>query len=158
MVKNIYDNIKPGRPAKFPTPQDMWNRACDYFKWAESKYFKEDKLASDCGSPKVVQVNKMRAFTQEGLCLFIGLDTETFRRYGTGENGAGAFKEVVGLIKMVIREQQFTGAAADLLNANLISKALGLHEKTITENHNFNSVPLSKDEIKTIENELENEF
>lgn len=158
MSTSIYANVKPGRPAKFPTPQDMWNRAVDYFKWAEKNSLIEEKAASDSGTPTVIRLKKMRAFTITGLTLFIGLNDETFRRYGTGENGNGEFKEVVGLIKQVIHEQKFTGAAADLLNANIIARDLGLYDKQVTENINFNSIPMSKEEIKTIENELESEF
>jgi hypothetical protein len=155
----IYANIKPGRPAKFPTPQTMWDRAVDYFTWAEddgSLY--EQKIVNNGGAAEHMNVKKMRAFTLTGLCSFIGLDTETFRRYGTGENGSGEFKEVVTLIKQVIYEQKFVGAAADLLNPNIIARDLGLFDKTQNTNINFNSVPMTKDEIKTIENELESEF
>lgn len=153
----IYQNVKPGRPAKFKTPEIMWDRACDYFRWAEENCLQEEKLASDTGTPVIKKLNKMRAFTQTGLCLFIGLDTETYRRYGTGENGGGVFKDVCKLIAMVIHEQKFTGAAADLLNPNIIARDLGLFEKQVNENRNIN-VAMTKDEIKTIENELEKEF
>lgn len=156
--KPIYENIRPGRPAKFPTPQAMWDRAVDYFKWAEGDgLLSEEKIVQSQGEATKMNVSKMRAFTLTGLCSFIGLDTETFRRYGTGENGAKAFVEVVTLIKQVIYEQKFVGAAADLLNPNIIARDIGLYDKQVNENYNFNTVPMSKDEIKAIENELENE-
>lgn len=155
--KKIYEAIKPGRPPRFPTPEDMWNRAVDYFQWAEQTPIRADKKAVSQGEVIDVSENRKRAFTQTGLCTFIGLDTETFRKYGTGENGAGKFKEVVALIKQVIYEDQFTGAAAEVLNPNIIARALGLYEKVENTNLNY-TVQMSKDEIKAVSEELENEF
>jgi hypothetical protein len=155
--KAIYEYIKPGRPPRFADPQAMWDRAVDYFRWAEENPIQEEKHYPMQGEVIEKSIDKLRAFTLNGLCLFIGLDTETFRRYGTGENGKGAYKEVVALIKQVVNEQQFTGAAADVLNPNIIARALGLYEKTVNENLNY-SVQMSKDEIKAVAQDLEKEF
>lgn len=152
----IYSNIKPGRPCKFPTPEALWERAKDYFEWCEENPILEQKLFPMQGEVMKEHAKKCRAFTMTGLCIFIGLDTETFRRYGTGEIGGGKFKDVYKLIQDVVREQQFTGAAADVLNPNIIARALGLYEKTVNENLHVN-VQMTKEEVKEISNQLESE-
>lgn len=48
------------------------------------------------------------------------------------------------MIDKVIRDQKFTGATADLLNPMIISRDLGLAEKSIVESENTN-INLNKD-------------
>jgi hypothetical protein len=74
-------------------------------------------------------ISKMRAMTERGLCLFIGIDPTTWYDYCKRDE----FKFVCEQIKCVIWEQKFTAAAADLMNANIIGKELGLVERKSVE-------------------------
>jgi hypothetical protein len=67
----------------------------------------------------------MRAMTIAGLCIFLDIDQTTWRDYGTKKD----FSRVVTRAEEVIRSQKFAGAAADLLNANIIARDLGLTDK-----------------------------
>ena len=68
------------------------------------------------------EVPKMRAMTMMGLCFYLDIGTSTFHDYKQNED----FSEVIAKIEQVIFTQKFEGAAADLLNANIISRALGI--------------------------------
>lgn len=65
--------------------------------------------------------------TIDGLCLFIGITDQTLYNYK--ERGED-FLDVITLAEKVIKHQKFTGAAADLLNPNIIARDLGLRDKS----------------------------
>lgn len=67
----------------------------------------------------------MRAMTIEGLCLFLDISTEGWKLYKSRQDYVG----VTTRVENVIRSQKFAGAAADLLNPNIIARDLGLAEK-----------------------------
>jgi hypothetical protein len=68
----------------------------------------------------------MRAMTIAGLCIFLDIAKRTWDGYRERED----FLPVVEQIEAIIREQKFVGAAADLLNANIIARDLGLADRT----------------------------
>lgn len=70
----------------------------------------------------VIKVNKMRAMTIRGFCLFAGISRQTFLNYEKDER----YLDIVTRIKDIIVE----GASADLFNVNIIARELGLAEKT----------------------------
>lgn len=114
-----------GRDPIFKTPEDLWDAACQYFEWVEANPLWEDKVTSFQGVNTHEPVAKMRAMTISGLCLFLDIDQTTWRDYGTKQG----FSRVVTRADEVIRSQKFAGAAADLLNANIIARDLGLADK-----------------------------
>lgn len=67
----------------------------------------------------------MRAMTLEGLCIFLDIARQTWDNYCQRDD----FLEVTTRVAEIIRTQKFTGAAADLLNPNIIARDLGLAEK-----------------------------
>ena len=70
--------------------------------------------------------------TEMGFCLFAGIDENTFQRYKSHEDYKD-FWAVSATISKVIYVQKFEGAAADLLNANIISRDLGLKDNQHVE-------------------------
>lgn len=114
-----------GRNPIFADPAELWSACCQYFEWVEDTPLKEDKLVTFQGVAKHEPVEKMRAMTIDGLCLFLDIDPTTWRAYGAKED----FSRIVTRAEMVIRSQKFAGAAADLLNANIIARDLGLAER-----------------------------
>lgn len=115
-----------GRKPIFESPDDLWNAACEYFQWAEDNPLKEEKVFHAQGEITRAEINKMRAMTQAGLCLYLDIGMQTYADYRVKEDFSG----VTGQIDEVIRDQKFSGAAADLLNANIIARDLGLSDKT----------------------------
>lgn len=115
-----------GRRPIFSSPDDLWNAACEYFQWVEDNPLWEDKVTSFQGVNTHEPVAKMRAMTLDGLVLFLDIDDTTWRRYKERED----FSQVTTRIEKTIRSQKFAGAAADLLNANIIARDLGLADKS----------------------------
>lgn len=115
-----------GRKPIFPDPETLWDACCQYFQWVEDNPLWESKIASDKGEPKILILPKMRAMTIGGLCLFLDIELNTWKEYLARQD----FTNVVTRAEEVIRHQKFTGASADLLNANIIARDLGLADKT----------------------------
>ena len=72
-----------------------------------------------------MMIPKMRAMTQNGLFLFLGISPQTWANYRERDG----FLEITARVESVIYEQKFTGAAADMLNPNIIARELGLADK-----------------------------
>lgn len=115
-----------GRKPIFASPDELWAAAVEYFEWVESNPLWEAKPFAFQGSVKVENLPKMRAMTIGGLCLFLDIDRTTWLEYCRKEG----FSKVTGAIEETIRDQKFSGAAADLLNANIIARDLGLADKS----------------------------
>ena len=119
-----------GRSPAFASADDLWDACIQYFEWTEDNPLYESKTFSFQGESWVEPVPKMRAMTIDGLCLYIGITDQTLYNYkGRGED----FLEVINRAEKVIRHQKFTGAAADLLNANIIARDLGLKDESKVE-------------------------
>lgn len=122
------------------TPEELWNKACDYFDWVEKNPLKEQKVF---GSGLRMNVSKMRAMSQKAFCIFAQISSTTFDNYHADE----AYLGITARIKDIIFTQKFEGAAADLVNPNIIARELGLAEKVQTEVTNvplMNFDPLSE--------------
>ena len=117
---------KHGRDKLFASADLLWDACCEYFQWVEDNPLYEDKLVTFQGFSTHEPIAKMRAMTIDGLCLFLDIAYETWRTW-RNENG---FSEVVSRAERVIRNQKFAGAAADLLNANIIARDLGLKDSS----------------------------
>lgn len=114
-----------GRKPIFPDGEALWNACTEYFEWVEANPLYEAKAFAYQGEVTVSELPKMRAMTIGGLCLFLDIDESTWFDWRTKE----AFSEVVSRVERVIRDQKFAGAAADLLNPNIIARDLGLADK-----------------------------
>lgn len=117
---------KSGRDKIFQSPENLWEAAEEYFQWTEDNPLKEGKATQFQGKFVHGEVNKMRAMTIYGFCRFVHINFKTWQLYQEREDFIHITDEIEGIIK----EQKFTGAAADLLNANIIARDLGLKEQT----------------------------
>lgn len=114
-----------GRAPKFDNAEELWDACCEYFEWVESNPLWEDKLVTFQGSATHEPVAKMRAMTISGLCIFLDISRETWGKYRDRDG----FTDIVLRVDEIIRTQKFQGAAADLLNPNIIARELGLTDK-----------------------------
>lgn len=121
-----------GRDKLFADSDTLWEAACEYFEWVEKNPLKETKAWQFQGEVIQEELPKMRAMTIEGLYLFLGIGESTWYDYKNRE-GYKEFSGVIKRIEYVIRSQKFSGAAADLLNANIIARDLGLKDAASTE-------------------------
>lgn len=110
-----------------PAPSELLEEACRYFQWMDTHPLKEQVLFHYKGQVIPSTANKMRPYTLKGLATFLGVTEGTFRLWKNGSNEELA--EVMEFIDQIIFTQKFEGAAANLLNGNIISRDLGLAEK-----------------------------
>lgn len=132
-----------GRNPIFSAPEQIWTAACEYFEWVEDNPLWEDKVTSFQGVNTHEPIAKMRAMTIDGLCVFLDIARRTWDEYRAKED----FSPVVTRVESVIRSQKFAGAAADLLNANIIARDLGLADKSELSGPNGGAIPVQRFEV-----------
>lgn len=140
---------KDGKDKKFKTPAALKKACNEYFDWCLANPFKEEQIVNKAwteihyeeyqdeeGALKtrerkithpysIATLNKMRPFTLEGLCNFIDISVQGFKKYEEREDYVG----VTTRARQIIYNQKFEGAAANFLNANIIARDLGLADK-----------------------------
>lgn len=124
---------KHGRDYKYE-PEELWKEAVKYFEWVEANPLWESVLVAKgittnkgTEQEKTIystSMPKMRAMTIKGFTLFADICEKTFANYRNDKD----FVQVVTRIEKIIYEQKFTGAAAMLLNPNIIARDLGLRD------------------------------
>ena len=114
-----------GRKPKFASPEILHSACMEYFEWVEENPLYEAKAFAYQGQVTVEYLPKMRAMTIAGLCLFLDIDTQTWANYKANPDFFGVCESV----EKSIYQQKFTGASADLLNASIIARDLGLADK-----------------------------
>ena len=121
---------KHGRDTLFATPEELWKAACEYFQWIEENPLKETKVFQHQGKVITQEVPIMRAMTMRGLCFYLNCNETYFRQFKKSLTGKeDGFSSVISDIEDIVYRQKFEGAAGNLLNANIISRDLGLADK-----------------------------
>lgn len=113
---------------KFENPDDLLRQIVSYFNWVQENPLYEAKLVSYEGESNVESLPKMRATTLSGMCLYIGLHRDTWGRWRRGERKD--LKDIIEFAESYMFNHKFEGAAAGLLNPNIIARDLGLAERT----------------------------
>ena len=105
-----------GAPVKFKTPEALAEKCAEYLQWAH-----DNPLESPDGKIKKVQLVSIR-----GLCLYIGIAEETWYNWRKTRED---LSESIGAVEKAIVDWQLKHASADLINANIVARLLGLTEK-----------------------------
>lgn len=129
---------KHGRDKLFSSPDALWDACCEYFQWVEDNPLWEVKAFAFQGVVTQEPIPKMRAMTIGGLCIFLGIGRSTWTDWKTNKD----FSAVVARAEEVMRDQKFSGAAAELLNPNIIARDLGLTDKQEIEHQGANGTAL----------------
>jgi len=126
-----------GRNPIFNTPDDLWDACVQYFTWIEENPLSEEKLFAFQGQITRTQISKIRAMTIGSLCIFLDICQNTWTNYKNKEGKtpeqkklAKDYLRVTEQVESIIKSQKFQGAAADLLNANIIARDLGLKDNS----------------------------
>lgn len=118
-----------GRNPTFKTPDKLWDACEEYFVWVVANPLKEHKQYHFQGSLKNSVMARMRAMTVKGLCIFLDISETTWATYcDKDEDEDKGFLGVTTRVRAIIDTQKFEGAAADLLNPNIIARDLGLKD------------------------------
>lgn len=127
-----------GRRPKFARTakgaEKLWSACCEYFDWVEANPLIGAQLVTFQGAGTIAEVPHRRAMTLEGLCDFIDVDPSTWHGWkGSGGLSRPDLIHVITRAERVIYRQKFEGAAAGLLNPNIIARDLGLADKKEVE-------------------------
>lgn len=132
--KELWEIYKgPGHPRAFKTPDEMWNKAVDYFEWASNKYILQDKAYKMKDGPQSGDriehdfIAHRRPFTIEGLCAFLNIGSSTWYGYGD-EAKYPEYSDTFKKITDIMFEQKFSGAAVGIYNGNIITRILNLSD------------------------------
>ena len=96
--------------------------AVEYFDWVEQNPLYEAKAFAYQGEVELKNVPKMRAMTISGLCIFLDITLQTWTQYRVRQG----FADITQRVDEIIRTQKFEGAAAGLLDANLIAREMAM--------------------------------
>lgn len=135
---------KHGRDHKY-TPESLWYEAVGYFEWVEDNPLLEEKGFAFQGVVTKEKFSKMRAMTIAGFCLYADICEKTFANYRDNKD----FVQVITQIEKIIYAQKFEGAAADLLNPNIIARDLGLKDEKIVDNKSSDGSMTPKADLST---------
>ncbi|WP_407505069.1 terminase small subunit [Elizabethkingia meningoseptica] len=129
---------KHGRDKLFSTPDLLWEAACEYFEHIHNNPLKEQKLFSSQGAILEGTENKLKPFTIQGLCIYLGVNTKYLYDFedslkGKSDDLSKGFSEIITRIREIIYVQKFEGAAAGFFNPNIIARDLGLVDKKEVE-------------------------
>lgn len=136
-----------GQPPCFNSPEEMLERAIEYFKWCEDNPLGEHKIFAQQGTIIDGKVNHKRPYTQAGLCVYLGISEQTWRNY---RDSNPAYFEVTKLITDAMYDQKFAGASAGIFNANIIARDLGLKDKSEIDHQSSDGSMTPKDAGKAV--------
>ena len=111
---------------KYESPEELWEACLEYFQWSKDNPILEEKVFCNNGRITRTNLSHIRAMTIDAMCLFLGIIPQTWINYQN--DGRLEFALVPILANIVVRSQKFTGAAAGLLQANIIARDLGLRD------------------------------
>jgi hypothetical protein len=120
---------KHGANSKYTAAQ-LWEACTEYFEHCEAHPLLVTKTVFTKNGPETAVDERPRAFTQQGLCVYLGISSTTWHEWRKSEDKA----EIVACVDNIMFEQKFTGAAVDVFNANIIARNLGLAEKVDNTN------------------------
>lgn len=136
--KNTFWKLRlaSGRKRIFRSPKALMDKANEYFQWCISNpWLINEVIKSGPKAGKIVTIPTARPFTIAGFCVHIGVNSRYFNDFekslvGKEDGVSKDFSEVISYIKDIMRTQKFEGAAVGVFNANIISRDLGLIDKT----------------------------
>lgn len=135
-VKAIKES-RAGRPKKIPTPEKLWEYACEYFQEVdETPFVKQDFIRGGELAGAKIDFEHIHPYSWAGLDVYLikngiisGLDDYRLNTYGNYEE----FQGVVARIEKTMFNQKFKGASVGAFNSSIIARDLQLAEITKTE-------------------------
>jgi len=117
---------KHGRDKLFASPELLWKAAQEYFKHTDKrKWVKKDWVGKDALK---VERETETPYTISGMCLYFDCSREWWNEFKNSKHED--FIQVITRIEQIIYTQKFEGAVVGAFNANIISRDLGLIDKS----------------------------
>lgn len=130
-----------GRKALFSTPESFLQKCFEYFQWCNDNpwVFKQGtkKIGKTTEKGQKVETSQ-RPYTITGLCVYLGITPSYFsttenrwqEKQKKGKSGAKDFVNAFAYVRSIIETNQLEGACVGAYNATIISRVLGLADKT----------------------------
>lgn len=140
-----------GRPLKY-TPKEMVEKFTEYAQWCNDHPLQENSRTDYQKGFSDTTAYKPRRVSIEGFLVYIGCTWDWWQHLDDGKRKAEFFK-VKASIREYCETYQKEMASAGLLNANIISRLLGLAEKQEVKQtgENVTIVVKSEEEKEKIE-------
>jgi hypothetical protein len=113
----------------FNTPEELIEKACEWFKWLEDNPIEEEKLFAFQGEITRTTVQHPRPPTLASLIPFLGISRSTWGRWRKEQDNV-VLKPAVDWVEEMIYAIKFEGASAGVMNPSVIIRDLGLAETT----------------------------
>lgn len=138
---------KTGAPKKIPTPQKMWELACKYFQMVdETPFEKQDFIRGGDQAGNIIKLENIQPYTMAGFEDYLAendIIAKLDDYLSNKDNRYTEFTAILARIKGIMYDQKFRGAAVGAFKENIISRELGLTDKT--ENTLITEQPLFPD-------------
>lgn len=125
---------RTGATKKLKSPKHLWQLACKYFESCdESPYNKKDFIRGGESAGALVDLPTMIPYTWQGLDNYLNESgvLAKIEDYRTNKDGRySEFAEVLHLIGSEIFDRKYTGGAVGAFPVALITRDLGMTEKT----------------------------
>lgn len=125
MARNGFKKVSLGKM----NPEQFFLRCMGYFAWLHENPLEDAHVSAYQGEVNVTPIAKMRVPTWWGLALYVGCNPRDLTGILQGRY-CKHLHDVMIKVDSVMRAIKFEGAAAGLLNANLIARDLGIADKT----------------------------
>lgn len=137
-----------GRELEYKTPKELAEKIYAYFQWCDDNpWYKNEAIKGGDLAGTLVKIPTARPYTISGLCIFLGISTNTWRSYCGKED----FLSITTHANEVIYTQKFEGAAVGAFNANIIARDLGLQDKQVQEHSGINGKPIQTESKHIVE-------
>lgn len=124
---------KVGRPKAIESPERLWELFCGYRKQVdENPFIKQDFIRGGDLAGNKVELETMMPYTWAGfeVYLFENKVATNLDKYKMNfENAYSEYVDIIRTIDKIIFNRNFSGAAVNAFNANLIARSLGLQDK-----------------------------
>lgn len=125
--QTLYERLLNPQTGTYDTPDQLLRSAISYLQWCDKYPLQSEELFHYKGMVKRSHSKKMRAPTRKGLGTFLGLTEAKLNKLrAQGDD----WEDAMQLIEQALFTHKFEGAAAGLLNAGIVSRELGLAERS----------------------------
>lgn len=171
---------KHGRNRLFESPELLLEAANEYFEWCDAHpYKKPEQKKGNTIIPKnfegsvdeiksIVEIETMRPYTLQGLCLYLDANTRYFEQFeksieGKDDEKSKDFSTVITRIRETIHSNQIDGGMIGAYNPMLTARILGLKEKQdITSNdkeiQGIASITITREDYKALSNDIDKQI
>lgn len=130
--KQHWEVVNSNRLVIFDTPEDIWKRACSYFKWCDDNPINMKRtVTAGKNTGDVVEVTRRRPYTIKGLCIHCGITEEYIRDLRRTKDKDSEYYIVVSKILYIIYTDNIEHGIVGEYNAVLVSKILNLDKEEL---------------------------